>query len=102
MPQTEEFRDIPKINGVRRVRLLKDVVGYDSNWNQPKSVKLEAGAILFTGEQQSSERGDLFFKQPEPAHPAATVALPRTVLKTRYPYDLGVFDPEYLEPVTVE
>lgn len=102
MPQTEEFQSIPRINGVRRVKLLKDVVGYDNNWNSPQSVKLKAGTILSTGEQESTERGDLFFRQPEPAHPGNTVALPRSVLKTRYPHDLGEFDPEYLEPVIAD
>lgn len=99
MPQSEEFHSIPRINGVRRVKLLKDVVGYDSNWNNPQPVKLKAGTILSTGEQESTERGDLFFTLPEPTHPGNTVALPRSVLKTRYPYDLGEYDSEYLVPV---
>lgn len=97
MPCTLALSDVPKINGVRRLKLLKDVVGYDNCWNQPGRLELRAGTVLSISSDGGTERGDVFFSSP--GHSSASVGIMPPAFKSRYPYDLGVFDPDYLEPV---
>ncbi len=96
MTCTRELRDVPVRDGARQLKLLMDVVARDNCWNQPKKVTLAAGTVVTTRETQSAENGQLFFSVSTLRE---SVCLPSSALKTRYPYDLGVFDPDLLEPV---
>jgi hypothetical protein len=97
MPCTEELSRIPKIRGARRIKLLRDVRGYDNCYNQPRGVDLVAGTVLEKAGDEGTSRGDIFFSVV--GQPGVTVALPSAVLKPRHPYDLGAYDPEAVEPL---
>lgn len=93
----KELKEVPfNENGVRRLKLLKDAPGRDNVWNYPKNLVIPAGTILTCAEKESGERGDLFF-QIEGTSDRVMVYPP--AFTTRYPYDLGTFNPEYLAEV---
>lgn len=93
----KEFKDVPlDASGARKLRVLQDVTGRDNCWNEPKNVSVPAGTILVCHEKDSGHRGDLFFTVETTGK---SVSLGQPAFKTRYPYDLGAFNPEYLTEI---
>jgi hypothetical protein len=93
----KELKDVPRdANGVRKLRVLKELTGHDNCWNQPQSVNVPAGSILACAETDSGHRGDLFFTMEGTKK---SVGLRPPAFKTRHPYDLGVFNPEFLSEI---
>lgn len=90
----KEFREIkPDATGTRRLRLLQDVMGQNNCWNQPKAVALKAGDVLSCAEVESGHDGALFFKLNTTT---TRVRLLHPAYQSRYPGDLGVFNPDFL------
>lgn len=97
MACTEELKEIePDIEGRRVFELRQSLVANDTCWNQSQLVQLNAGDILFTCDKDSGHRGNVIFT----VNGEKTVILPNQALKTRYPGDLGLFDPTILMEVT--
>ena len=89
----EELRAFePDAEGRRVFELQRPVRAMDTCWSTSHSVQLNAGDILVTRDRESDHRGNVIFI----VNGEKKVILPSFVLSTRYPGDLGLFDPQYL------
>lgn len=89
----EELRAFePDAEGRRVFELQRPVRAMDTCWSTSHSVQLNAGDILVTHDRESDHRGNVIFI----VNGEKKVILPSFVLSTRYPGDLGLFDPQYL------
>lgn len=89
----EELRAFePDAEGRRVFKLQRPVRAMDTCWSTSHSVQLKTGDILVTRDQESDHRGNVIFT----VNGEKKVILPSFVLSTRYPGDLGLFDPQYL------
>lgn len=93
----KDFKDVqPDANGLRRLRLLQDAQARDNCWNEPKNVTLKKGDVLTAVCIEGTERGDFFFQVNDTK---LTVSLRPPAYQTRYPYDVGQFNPDYLTEI---
>ena len=78
-----------------KLKVIKNHIGKDNCWTQPRKIELHVGDILEARSPHSNNSGDLFFTLN--GDPDNSV-MPSSI-KTRHPYDEGLIDSEYLETI---